>query len=212
MKIINININNNNNNNSKKIENNNNNNSKKIENNNNNSKKIENNNNNNDSKIREKIKNLKLNKDISNNIINIINSQQEQFKLIQKLFMDEEFPEKKYLLHELKNKINSYKQQDIKKNLHEPSNIISLNETIEKLLISKLKCYYCKKNMVIFFEKMRDNSQWTLDRINNYDEHTNSNTLICCLQCNLERRRKNSEKFKFSKQLATNQIVINKVY
>ena len=174
-----------------------------------NNKKIENNIN--TPKIREKIKNLKENQDICNNIINIITSHQEQFNLIQKLFMDEEFNEKKYLINELKNKINSYKQQDIKKNLHEEKKLITLNETIEKLLICKLKCYYCKKNMRIFFEKVRDNSQWTLDRINNYDEHSNSNTIICCLECNLQRRRKNSEKFKFSKQLATKQIVINKL-
>ena len=45
-------------------------------------------------------------------------------------------------------------------------------------------------------------------RINNYDEHSNDNTIISCLECNLQRRRKNSEKFKFSKQLENKQIII----
>ena len=64
---------------------------------------------------------------------------------------------------------------------------------------------------IFIFEKIRENKQWTLDRLNNYDEHTNQNTIISCLKCNLQRRRKNSEKFKFTKQLETNQIKISKI-
>ncbi len=161
-------------------------------------------------KIREKMQLLNRNNDISNNINTIINIHSEQLKLIQKLYMNEVFSEKQFLISELKNKINSYKQQDIKKNLHDKDNLINLEEVTEKLLISKLKCYYCKKNMKLLFQEVRDNSQWTLDRLNNYDEHTNQNTIVCCLECNLQRRRKNSEKFKFSKQLASKQLVIKK--
>ena len=61
------------------------------------------------------------------------------------------------------------------------------------------QCYYCNLNIFFIFEKIRENKQWTLDRLNNYDEHTNQNTIISCLKCNLQRRRKNSEKFKFTK-------------
>ena len=64
--------------------------------------------------------------------------------------------------------------------------------------------------MKLFFEKVRDEEQWTLDRINNYDEHSNENTIVCCLKCNLQRRRKNSEKFLFTKQLENNIIKIKK--
>jgi hypothetical protein len=64
--------------------------------------------------------------------------------------------------------------------------------------------------MFILFDKVRDSNQWTLDRLNNYDEHSCDNTIISCLKCNLERRRQNSEKFKFTKQLQTNQFKINK--
>ena len=113
-----------------------------------------------------------------------------------------------FLVLQLKGKISSYKQQDIRKNLHENDNLITLDEVVEKLLVSKLKCYYCKKNIKLFFDKVRDNSQWTLDRVNNYDEHSNENTIICCLKCNLQRRRKNSEKFKFTKQLENNILLL----
>ena len=178
-----------------------------IKDNNNNSIKSKENNNN-LKKTREKMQNL----DISlNNIIkeNIYNNNYQK-TLLNKLFLNEDFIEKKLLISELKSKINSYKSQDIKKDLHEKNNIITFDNVIEKLVTSKLKCYYCNKNLLLFFDKVRDNDQWTLDRLNNYDEHTNSNTIISCLKCNLERRRKNSEKFKFTKQLETKQIIIKK--
>ena len=72
-------------------------------------------------------------------------------------------------------------------------------------------CYYCREKCCLVSEKKRDKKQWTLDRINNYDEHSNNNTIICCLECNLQRRRKNSEKFLFTKKLETNQLKINKI-
>tara|TARA_Y100000992_G_C21178537_1_gene449529 strand:+ start:135 stop:722 length:588 start_codon:yes stop_codon:yes gene_type:complete len=165
-------------------------------------------------KKREKMQNIdtSLNISIQNNIFNTnnIDSNTYQKKLLNKLYLDEDFIEKKLLISELKSKINSYKSQDIKKDFHEKCNIITFNDVVEKLIISKLKCYYCNKNLLIFFEKVRDNDQWTLDRLNNYDEHTNTNTIISCLHCNLQRRRKNSEKFKFTKQLETKQIIIKK--
>ena len=145
-----------------------------------------------------------------NNYDEHTNSNIYQKNLLNKLYLNEDFIEKKFLISELKTKINSYKSQDIKKDFHELVNLITFDNVVEKLITSKLKCYYCNKNLLIFFEKVRDNDQWTLDRLNNYDEHSNANTIICCLQCNLQRRRKNSEKFKFSKQLETKQIIIKK--
>ena len=164
-------------------------------------------------KMREVIKNIK-NNDLSCNVNNILNNHDAQCVLINKLYLvdssiNTEF--KAFILRELRNKINSYKTQDIKKDFHEIENLITLDEVIEKLVTSKLKCYYCNLNIFFIFEKIRENKQWTLDRLNNYDEHTNQNTIISCLKCNLQRRRKNSEKFKFTKQLETNQIKISKI-
>lgn len=159
-------------------------------------------------KTREKINNLP--NDISQNIIQNINDHTYQVNLINQLYLQQSFPEQKFLISELKSKISSYKQQDIKKIIHEKQNIISLENVIEKLVSCKLKCYYCNKKIFIFFDKVRDSNQWTLDRLNNFDEHTNANTIIACLKCNLERRRKNSEKFKFTKQLENSTIKITK--
>ena len=163
-------------------------------------------------KIREKI--VKFNKqnslDPSNNFVLSMKQPKEQVKTINNLYMGLQFEERNFILSELKAKINSYKQQDIKKDYHEYANLITLDNVIEKLVSCKLKCYYCNKNMKLFFEKVRDEDQWTLDRINNYDEHSNENTIVCCLKCNLQRRRKNSEKFLFTKQLENNIIKIKK--
>jgi hypothetical protein len=112
--------------------------------------------------------------------------------------------EKQPFLQALKKKLASYKQQDIKKNYDdydEYANFITLENIIEKLVSCSMKCYYCNVNTLILFKNVREASQWTLDRLNNYDEHSNANTIICCLKCNLQRRRKNSTKFKFSKQM-----------
>lgn len=163
-------------------------------------------------KIREKI--VKFNKqkslDPSNNFILAMKQHIEQVKTINNLYMGLQFEERNFILGELKAKINSYKQQDIKKDYHIYANLITLDNVIEKLVSCKLKCYYCNKNMKLFFEKVRDEEQWTLDRLNNYDEHSNENTIVCCLKCNLQRRRKNSDKFLFTKQLENNIIKIKK--
>ena len=161
-------------------------------------------------KLREKVKNLQI--DSSNNVLTNLRIQKNQVDYINNIFLGHDFPEKSIILRELKTKLSSYKQQDKKKDYDEDlCTLITLDNIIEKLVSSKLKCYYCNKNMLIFFEKVRDEDQWTLDRINNYDEHSNENTIICCLKCNLQRRRKNSDKFLFSKQLETNTMKIKKI-
>ena len=105
------------------------------------------------------------------------------------------------LLNFIKKKISGYKQQDIKKNKLDKNNFISCDKTVELLVISKLKCFYCNRDMKIKYENSRDKQQWTLDRIDNDLGHNNDNVKIACLDCNLKRRRINMEKFLFTKQL-----------
>jgi len=144
-------------------------------------------------------------------IYDLFDNYEKQFDLISKLNNNVLFDERKYFIQEIKKKHQSYKQQDIKKDYHEYNNFITFLNIIEKLVSSNMKCYYCNCNTLILFKNAREDSQWTLDRLNNYDEHSNENTIICCLKCNLQRRRKNSEKFKFSKQLEHNLLVLKKI-
>ena len=149
--------------------------------------------------------------DLSATIINIYDNYDEQLICLHKLLNGEVFDEKKYFIQALKNKLDSYKQQDKKKTYDAYDNFITLENIIEKLVACNMKCYYCNSKTLVLFKNLRDNYQWTLDRLNNYDEHSNANTIICCLKCNLQRRRKNSEKFKFTKQLEHNLLLLKKI-
>ena len=125
----------------------------------------------------------------------------KQIEMINKFFIGEEFEYKKMIEREIEKKIQGYKQQDIKKYIYNESLIIKLDEVIEKLLISKLKCYYCYKEIFVIYKNVRDNMQWTLDRKDNDLCHSKDNTLISCLKCNLQRRVTDVDKFTFTKHL-----------
>jgi len=128
-------------------------------------------------------------------------SHDKQVKMLNQLFIDGQCDNSKLLKREIEKKINSYKTQDINKNIFNELLLISLTDTIEKLVGSKLKCCYCKEKVYLLYKNVREPKQWTLDRINNDLCHSNENTLIACLHCNLQRRTRDMEKFKFTKQL-----------
>ena len=96
---------------------------------------------------------------------------------------------KEYLKH-IRNKLSAYKQQDIKKDKYEynEEKFISLEQTLELLKKSKMKCYYCDKNLYILYNIVRQNQQWTLDRVDNNQGHNYDNVLIACLECNIRRK------------------------
>ena len=102
---------------------------------------------------------------------------------------------------ELVYKIQGYKGQDIKKNIHQPDTLINLENVMEKLVASKLRCVYCSKPVFILYKNVREPIQWTLDRVDNDLGHTYENTCIACLKCNLQRRLIDNDKFTFTKKL-----------
>tara|TARA_Y100000768_G_scaffold220618_1_gene166325 strand:+ start:13952 stop:14458 length:507 start_codon:yes stop_codon:yes gene_type:complete len=126
----------------------------------------------------------------------------EQVGMINILFNEQDFEHKSLLLKELEGKRNNYKQQDKKKGFTQDNGaLISQEELVMKLVASKLTCFYCKKQVRIFYSKIRDPEQWTLDRKDNDLPHTDDNTCIACLKCNLDRRTTNMDKFNFTKNL-----------
>lgn len=149
-------------------------------------------------------KNIKLEKNTTKNkkkwSQDILNKKNHT-KFVNMLYLEQDFSENKLIIKELKSKISSYRQQDIKKNRFNKDKIITLNELFEKLVISKLCCYYCKKQCLLIYENKREKLQWTLDRKNNDIGHYNNNVVISCLECNLQKRRRNEEHFKFAKQM-----------
>jgi len=120
--------------------------------------------------------------------------------IVNQMYLNQSCIGDKITKRELQKKLNSYKQQDIKKNKND-NGLISYDDVLEKLVISKLHCYYCKKVVLLLYENNREQKQWTLDRLDNSCGHTKDNVVIACLKCNLERRCINDEKFLFTKQM-----------
>jgi ribosomal protein L40E len=122
----------------------------------------------------------------------------------------------KIIASNIKKKISSYKQQDklnINKHKHEQTyidlykcDIITYNETINKIMNSKLVCMYCNNTINIFYKMKREPTQWTLERTNNSIGHSNNNTTIVCLKCNVQRKNSNIDGFIFTKTLNINKI------
>lgn len=126
---------------------------------------------------------------------------ENQVSWINKMYMNENFQHDESIKKTIIKKVNGYKQQDKKKEIFDLNYFISIENVIEKIVVSKLKCYYCKEKMKIIYSDNREPTQWTLDRIDNDMGHNHDNVVISCLQCNLKRRTTNMKKFLFTKQL-----------
>jgi hypothetical protein len=100
---------------------------------------------------------------------------------------------------ELDAKLNGYRFQD--QNKKREGRNISFVETIDKLIDTRLICYYCHTQCNVFYERVREMSQWSLDRIDNNLCHSVDNVVVACLKCNLHRKNINSKKFKDTKDM-----------
>lgn len=107
----------------------------------------------------------------------------------------------KTMIQQIQSKLTGYKSQDQSKNLYDPNKIIDLASTIQLLVKSQLKCYYCKGFVKVLYEHVREPTQWTLERISNDSGHNLGNVEIACLSCNLRRRTMYHERYLFTKQL-----------
>ena len=148
----------------------------------------------------EGIKGEKGKRKITETVDKQVFNEMSQVEYLNKLYLNEKYNGFDFVKKEVERKINGYKNQDQKKKKLD-KNLITYEECLEKLVISKLKCYYCKKDCLLTYENVRESKQWTLDRLDNSIGHSKENVVICCLKCNLKRRTMNDEKFKFSKQM-----------
>jgi len=125
----------------------------------------------------------------------------KQLELINRLYLDEEYEGKEFVKKEIERKLSGYKNQDTKKTCFDVNYFINYCETLEKLVISKLRCYYCRCECKLMYENIREKKQWTLDRLDNDQGHNRDNVVICCLECNLKKGTMDDEKFRFAKQM-----------
>mgnify|MGYP001197429116 CR=1 FL=1 len=122
----------------------------------------------------------------------------DQIKLLNEAYLSEN---KCDIRREIKKKISGYKAQDKKDEERMIEGIISEEEVLEKLVASKLKCHYCSDDIFFLYDKVGEKKQWTLDRVDNTLGHFRNNIVISCLECNLQRKDMNKDKFKFTKNL-----------
>lgn len=103
-------------------------------------------------------------------------------------------------------KLNGYRNQDVLKNRLDSLTFITAQQTIDLLVQCNLTCFYCKCFTPILYKNVRDNNQWSLDRIDNDKGHSHDNVVISCLKCNLQRKRRSSNVFAVSKQIVLTRI------
>jgi hypothetical protein len=125
----------------------------------------------------------------------------KQIEYINRLYLDEEYEGKEYIKKEVQRKLRGYKNQDRKKEVFDKRYFISYDELLEKLVVSKLKCYYCRCECKLMYENIREKKQWTLDRLDNEQGHNRDNVVVSCLECNVKKGTMDDEKFKFAKQM-----------
>jgi hypothetical protein len=101
----------------------------------------------------------------------------------------------------MQRKLNGYKGQDARHQIFSPHHFVT-KEVVEGLLKeAEEKCFYCRKQMLLTGYEPRCKEQWTLDRIDNDFGHNVGNVVVSCLGCNLQRRQRSAEKFRYTKQL-----------
>jgi hypothetical protein len=102
---------------------------------------------------------------------------------------------------QIHNKIRGYKSQDVLKNKFCSDKFIDYEFVIGLLQQCDIKCFYCKKEVHIIYENVREPKQWTIERIDNDMGHNKDNVEIACLNCNLRRRTMYFERYIMTKQI-----------
>lgn len=99
-------------------------------------------------------------------------------------------------------KIRGYKHQDTtRKRQRDDAGYVTKQTVTQLIQRQDLKCHYCGCTVLLAYEHVRDMRQWTLDRINNAEEHSQYNIVLACLECNLKKKHFSSESFLFTKNL-----------
>jgi hypothetical protein len=140
---------------------------------------------------------------------------ENQWKLLNEVhstYTENEFSRiHRWIVSQIKGKIYGYLGQDAEKGekIADPETAIkpNLSNILQKLVDSKIECFYCKGRVRILYEFVRDNKQWTLERINNKEGHHVDNVEIACLGCNLKRRTMFHERYVFTKQMSITKVV-----
>lgn len=112
----------------------------------------------------------------------------------------------KQLIH---SKWYGYRTQDLEKNLYCVDDFITETEMVDLLIDSRLLCFYCRKEVQLLYEHVRETLQWSIERIDNKKGHNRGNVVIACLGCNLRRKTMYYERFRATKQMNISRKGVN---
>jgi hypothetical protein len=110
---------------------------------------------------------------------------------------------------QVKAKLRSYKDQDLKKNKYDSSQFVTVDFIIGKLKESLMICFYCKEPTNILYEYVREPKQWTIERLDNTYGHNCENVVIACLSCNLRRRTTHFERYLSTKRICAGVVKLD---
>lgn len=152
----------------------------------------------------EKKNKIRLETEKWKNLDKNILTYEKQIEVVKKIQENNYFSyddQSRVIIQQLERKICSYKQQDVLKQVLDLEKLLNLKNVIDKLISCELLCYYCKSQMYLLYEIVREGKQWSVDRIDNDLGHNQDNFVVACLECNLKRRCRTKEKFLFTQQL-----------
>ena len=115
----------------------------------------------------------------------------------------------KIIYSQIKAKLRSYKDQDLKKNKYDGSRFVTLDFVLGKLKESSMICFYCKEPTNILYEYVREPKQWTIERLDNTYGHNCDNIVIACLSCNLRRRTTHFERYLSTKRICAGVVKLD---
>jgi aspartate carbamoyltransferase regulatory subunit len=110
-------------------------------------------------------------------------------------------PSQRMVYSQVKTKLRSYKEQDLKKNKYDSLKFVTPAFILNKLEESAMICFYCKESTNILYEYVREPKQWTIERLDNTYGHNSDNVVIACLSCNLRRRTSQFERYLTTKKI-----------
>jgi len=117
----------------------------------------------------------------------------------------------KMIYSQIKAKLRSYRDQDLKKNKYDALRFVTVEFIINKLKESSMICFYCKEPTNILYEYVREPKQWTIERLDNTYGHNCENVVIACLSCNLRRRTTHFERYLSTKQICAGVVKLDEI-
>lgn len=136
--------------------------------------------------------------ELLNTLVSLINRETLEETHAMKLQLSQS---QKMAYSQVKTKLRSYKEQDVKKNKYDSLKFVTPVFILNKLKDSRMICFYCKESTSILYEYVREPKQWTIERLDNTYGHNSDNVVIACLSCNLRRRTSQFERYLTTKKI-----------